>query len=77
MKRVDLDIDHPDFADQIIRTIEDEYGRSVVRIPHFKQVDFNSFDIKLIFSDFRLLEAKIKVVPFYDMPSIQIQGTFY
>lgn len=79
MKRIDFNAgEHHDFADEMIRQIEKDYGRSVARIPFFENAEEpNCFDIKIIFTDFKLLEAKIRVVPFFDMPSIQIKGTYY
>lgn len=71
-----------DIADEVLRNIEMEYGRSIARIPYFERSDMehNCFDIKVIFTDFKLLEGQIRVVPlpFYDMgATIRISGTYY
>jgi hypothetical protein len=71
-----------DIADEVLRNIEMEYGRSIARIPYFQKsdVEHNCFDIKVIFTDFKLLEGQIRVVPlpFYDMgASIRVSGTYY
>lgn len=71
-----------DIADEVLRNIEMEYGRSIARIPYFErsEKEHNCFNIKVIFTDFKLLEGQIRVVPlpFYDMgASIRISGTYY
>lgn len=77
MKHYDIDLDEQDFADEMIRQIEKDYGRSVARIPYFRYADEpHAFDIKIIFTDFRLLEAKINVKFIYGLPTVTIQGTY-
>ena len=68
-----------DIADTVIRNIEKEYGRSIARIPYFERSDEEpySFDVKIIFTDFKLLEGKIQVVPFLDMATVRVLGTYY
>jgi hypothetical protein len=67
-----------DIADDIIRNIEKDYGRSIARIPYFERSDEPySFDIKIIFTDFKLLEGTIKVVPCWGMASVQVNGIYY
>lgn len=80
MKYVNIDLENSDFADEMIRHIENDYGRSIARIADFEKAkEPHTFDIKIVFTDFRLLEAKIKVLPisFFEQPSIQIIGTYY
>jgi hypothetical protein len=78
MKHIDIDLENQDFADEFIRHIENDYGRSVARIADFKRTGLNTFDLKIIFSDFRLLEAEMRVVPqMFDFPCIQIHGIYY
>jgi hypothetical protein len=72
-----IDFEEVEFADEMIRAIEKDYGRSVARIPYFERVGRHSFDIKIIFTDFRLLEGEIKVVPSFPLISVQIHGTYY
>ena len=70
--------DDLDIADEVIGHIEKEYGRSIARIPYFERsFEPNSFDIKIIFTDFKLLEGKIQVVPFHGLASIRVSGTYY
>jgi hypothetical protein len=68
--------DRIDFADEMIEAIEKEYGQPIERIAKFDQYD-DFFKISIIFIDYRLLEAKIKILNFLDLPSIQIQGYYY
>jgi hypothetical protein len=68
-----------DIADEVLRKIENDYGRSIARIPFFERAieEPNTFDIKVVFSDFRLLEAKIRVIPLFDLATIQVDGIYY
>ncbi len=78
MTYIDIDFEDDELADKIMRSIEKDYGRSIQRIPFFERgIEPNTFDIKVIFTDFRLLEAKIIVVPYFNYPSIQVHGTYY
>jgi hypothetical protein len=65
-----------DFADEMIEAIEKEYGTPIERIAKFDE-HFGFFKISVIFQDYRLLEAKIKVVDFCGLPSIQISGHYF
>lgn len=70
--------DETDIADEVLRNIEKEYGRSIARIPQFERVDYNIFDIKIIFTDFKLLEGQITVLPFHNIgATIRVSGTYY
>jgi hypothetical protein len=71
------DLEGVDFADQMLDAIQKDYGRKIMRIPKFKQVSKLGFKITIIFTDYRLLEANIKVVNLLDMPSITIEGIYY
>ncbi len=79
MNYIDFDFEQDDVAEEIMRSIEKDYGRSIQRIPFFERgAEPNTFDIKVIFTDFRLLEAKIIVVPYLDYyPQIQVHGTYF
>lgn len=73
-----IDLENSDLADEMIRYIEKDYGRSVARIVDFNRTGLNTFKLKIIFSDFGLLDADLKVVPLMDgCPSIQVSGTYY
>jgi hypothetical protein len=65
-----------DFADEMIDAIEKEYGTQIERIAKFEE-HIGFFRISIIFQDYRLLEAKIKVIDFCGMPSIQISGYYF
>ena len=65
-----------DFADEMIEAIETEYGGQIERIAKFSDLG-PYFKISIIFQDYRLLEAKIKVTDFCGMPSIHIEGFYY
>jgi hypothetical protein len=79
MARFDINFEEQDFADEMINAIEKDYGRSIARIPYFERnpIDPNSFIIKIIFADFKLLEAEISVVPSFDIASIHVEGIYY
>ena len=73
-----------DIADEVLRNIELEYGRSIARIPYFErsEMEHNCFDIKVIFTDFKLLEGQIRVIPMWDNmfdigATIRVSGTYY
>lgn len=66
-----------DFADDLLRAIENEYGRTIMKIPKFDRIAFNKFLISIIFSDYRLLEAEILVYELYGMPAIKLEGTYF
>lgn len=73
----DIDFEGIDIADQIIEALEKDYGRSVHRIPKFKQTGRYTFEISCIFTDYRRLEADIKMDQVYDLPTITIHGIYY
>jgi hypothetical protein len=73
-----FDFDDTEIADEIIRAIEKDYGRGIARIPMFERTDFCTFDIKVIFTDFKLLEATIQVIPFFDdMATVRVEGIYF
>lgn len=71
--------DDTEIADEVVRAIEKDYGRGIARIPFFERADEPfSFDIKVIFTDFKLLEAKIMVVPFANIgATVKVEGIYY
>lgn len=73
-----LDFDEEDIADHIIGAIEKDYGRMIARIPYFERTSEHTFDIKVIFADFCLLEAEITVVPYYvdGLSTIKVEGIY-
>jgi hypothetical protein len=73
-----LDFDEEDIADHIIGAIEKDYGRMIARIPYFERTGETTFELKVIFSDFKLLEAEIQVVPYYidGLSTIKVEGIY-
>ena len=65
-----------DIVDEILEAIETEYGRKIERVVKLDDIE-EGFKITIIFSDYRLLEAKVKVKTIYTAPSVVIQGTYY
>jgi hypothetical protein len=75
---MNLDFYDLDIADELIRAIEKDYGRGIARIPHFERADEpHTFDVKIVFTDFRLFEGTIQVIPFFDMASVKVEGIYY
>jgi hypothetical protein len=73
-----MDFENQDFADELFRMLEKDYGRSVARVAKFKRISRFNFMISIIFSDFRLMEGEIRVVEtFYGNPHIEIHGVYY
>lgn len=66
-----------DFADDLLMSIEKDYGRSIMKIPKFKRSGETEFLISIIFSDYRLLEARIKIIEVYGVPAIKLEGSYY
>ncbi|MBT2728376.1 hypothetical protein J7E63_15715 [Bacillus sp. ISL-75] len=71
------DFNGVDFADDLLRSIEKDYGKSIMKIPKFKRIGSTLFEISIIFSDYRLLEAEINIAEIYGMPAIKVNGTYY
>ena len=72
-----MNIEELDMADELLRQIENDYGRGIARIPYFERADETyTFDIKIIFTDFRLMEGKIIIIPFYDMAKVMVEGIY-
>lgn len=71
------EINGADFADDLLRAIEKDYGRSIAKIPKFERIGKREFLISIIFTDFRLLEAEIKVHEIYGLPAVKIEGKYY
>lgn len=74
---LDLDFEGMDFADEMLRQIEKDYGRSIMRIPKFKRTEKFCFNITIIFTDYKIFEGEIKVIDVFEMPAIQIHGNYY
>ena len=61
MREIEIDFDDREFFDVMIGELEKEYGRSVARIAKLERISFDAFNVSVIFSDFRLLEAEVNV----------------
>lgn len=66
-----------DFADDVLRAIEKDYGRTIMKIPKFSRTGSASFDISIIFSDYTLLEAELIIKEVYGMPTLIVEGAYY
>jgi len=80
MREIEIDFDDADFFDVMIAELEKEYGRSVARIAKLERINFDAFNVSIIFSDFRLLEAEVNVKnysPYSFDPIVQIRGEFH
>lgn len=72
-----IDFEDTNIADKVIRAIEKDYGRSIVKIPKFERKTPHVFTLTIVFSDFTILEAEIKIVNTGFDPTIIIQGSYY
>ena len=75
MREIEIDFDDAEFVDVMIDELEKEYGRSVARIAKLEPLTSYSFEVIIIFSDFRLLEAEIRVENYGPVcQSVHIRG---
>lgn len=75
---MEFDYEQKEIVDELIKVIEAEYGKSVVRIAYLEPTDDPYlFDLKLIFTDFVLLDGYIVIHPMEDIATIRIVGTYY
>lgn len=65
-----------DFMDELITVIEMEYGQEIERIAKMKEI-LGTYHMTIIFKDYCILEAKIKLCDYCEMPSLRIQGNYY
>lgn len=73
-----MNIEELEISDELLRAIENDYGRGIARIPYFERADEPyTFDIKIVFTDFRLMEGKIMVIPYFDMAKVMVEGIYY
>ena len=80
MREIEINFDDTEFIEIMISELEKEYGRSVARIAKMERTDFDCFNILVIFSDFRLLEAEITVKNYslYSFePTVTIRGEYH
>lgn len=80
MREIEIDFDDVDFFDVLIAEVEKEYGRSVARIAKLERINFDAFNVSIIFSDFRLLEAEVNVTSYSIIgfePIVTIRGEYH
>jgi hypothetical protein len=80
MREIEIDLDNTDFFDVMINELEKEYGRTVARIAKLERTSPYSFEVTVVFSDFRLLEAEVNVSnisPYTLEPLVTIRGEYY
>ena len=80
MREIEIDFDDTDFFEVLIGEVEKEYGRSVARIAKLERINFDAFNVSIIFSDFRLLEAEVNVKNYsrYSFePIVTIRGEYH
>lgn len=66
-----------DFADDMLRAIEKDYGRTIMKIPKFRRILNNVFAISIIFTDYTLLEAEVSIIDLYGMPALKVEGNYF
>ena len=80
MREIEIDFDEMEFFDVMINELEKEYGRSVARLAKIERTSSYSFDITVVFSDFRILEAEVNVSnnSVFDFePVVTIRGEYH
>ena len=78
MERKMINFEEVDFADEMLRRIEKDYGRSVQRIAKFnKGYERNSFLITIVFTDHVIFEGKIKIYEIHGEAMIKVEGAYY
>jgi hypothetical protein len=78
MKFIEIeDFNDVDFVDEMLRAIEKDYGRSIARIANFKPKSPLSFEIVLVFTDFKVFIADIDVIQHFGFCSVQVNGIYY
>ena len=65
-----------DFAKDMFEMIEEETGGKIERIVKAEEKG-SYFYITFLFTDYRILEAKIQVAVSFGMPTIKIQGSYH
>lgn len=73
----EIDFNGNDLAEDLIKIIEKDYGRTVYRIPKFARTHLHGFKMTCIFTDYTLLEADIIISPVNDIPTIEIHGKYF
>jgi hypothetical protein len=66
-----------DYAAEIFKAVEGNYGKQIKRIVKFEEYGKHGFKLNIIFTDYRILEAKVKVETVLGEPCITLEGTYY
>lgn len=70
-------MENVDFAAEIFKAVENNYGKPIKRIGKFEDCGKQGFKIIMIFTDYRILEAKVKVETVLGEHCITLEGTYY
>jgi hypothetical protein len=66
-----------DLAHQLIVEIQKHYGKQVERTVKFEPTsDRYTFDVLLVFTDYRILEGQIRIEPRIEGLNIRIDGVY-
>ena len=76
---MEFDYEQTEVVMQLIRAIEKEYGKSIIRIPYLEPSEefMDTFELRAIFSDFGLLEGQVYVESSEDHVTVRVEGTYY
>lgn len=66
-----------DFVDELLKAIENDCEREIMRIVKLDEIKKDSFSITVIFTDYILLEAYIKISKMEDSLVFQVNGNCY
>lgn len=69
-------LEERELIDDILTTLENEYGQSVERIARLNK-SYDSFTMTLIFEDYMLLDAICTFTGNLDLTTIRIEGFYY
>lgn len=72
-----FETEQPDFVDEMIAALEEDYQCEVERVARMKQISKYVFAVSVIFTDYRLLDAEIQITERYGLPCIEIRGVYY
>lgn len=74
-----MDLENADFMDELKRMLEKDYGRSIYRIAHARQIARYTWKLYVIFTDYALLEAELEIETAFPgaPPQIVLNGVYY
>jgi hypothetical protein len=62
--------------DEVLGAIEKDHGAPIEKIVKCEEQS-NSFDFTIIFEDYTLLEARLKIHDVLGTKTVQVSGTYY